>query len=49
MNVSLPFALSMLTLLIVVCIGVYLLMKNRNSQAKRGETPGGVAGPSQDP
>jgi hypothetical protein len=48
MNVSLPFALSMITLLIVICVGVVLLMKNRNSQAKRGETPGGVAGPADD-
>ena len=48
MNVSLPFALSMLTLLIVVCGGLFLLMHNRRSQHKRGERPGGVAGPTPD-
>ena len=48
MQVSLPFALSMLTLLIVLGIGVFLFLRNRQSQLKRGETPGGIAGPSND-
>ena len=48
MNISLPFALSMVTLLIVLGIGVFLLMRNRQSQLKRGERPGDIAGPSRD-
>ncbi len=42
---SLPVVLSFVTLLIVVCIGIWQLRRVRNSQAKRGEHPGGVAGP----
>ena len=37
----------MVTLIFVAAIGVSLLIKNRRSQAKRGETPGGIAGPSE--
>ena len=42
---SLPVILSFVTLLIVLAIGGYMLLRARRSQAKRGEHPGGVAGP----
>ena len=42
---SLPVILSFVTLLIVVGIGIYQFTRNRGSQKKRGETPGGMAGP----
>ncbi len=42
---SLPVILSFVTLLIVVGIGVYQFVRNRGSQKKRGEHPGGMAGP----
>ena len=42
---SLPVILSFVTLLIVVGIGVYHFVRNRGSQLKRGERPGGIAGP----
>ena len=48
-DLSLPVLLSFVTLAIVLGVGVFLLMRARNSQAKRGETPGGVAGPSDTP
>lgn len=48
-NLSLPIVLSFTTLAIVVAVAVFLLMRARNSQAKRGETPGGIAGPSDPP
>ena len=48
MNISLPFALSIVTIGIVLCVGVFLFFHNRNSQHKRGEKPGGLAGPSPD-
>lgn len=41
--------LSVLTLVIVVGLGLFQLMRVRNSQAKRGEAPGGIAGPGSDP
>ena len=44
-NISLPVILSLVTLVIVVGIGLFLLAKARRSQAKRGEHPGGIAGP----
>ena len=44
-DVSLLSALSITTLVIVVAYAVYHLMKVRKSQAKRGEHPGGIAGP----
>ena len=44
-DVSLLSWLSMVTLVLVAAIGVALLIKNRRSQAKRGEHPGGIAGP----
>ena len=44
-NISLPVILSFVTLLIVVGLAVSQLMRVRRSQAKRGEHPGGVAGP----
>ena len=42
---SLPVILSFVTLLIVVGLAVFQLMRVRRSQAKRNEHPGGVAGP----
>ncbi len=42
---SLPVILSFVTLGIVLVLGAVQLMRVRNSQAKRGEHPGGVAGP----
>ena len=42
---SLPVVLSFVTLLIVVGVGIWQLRRVRNSQAKRNEHPGGVAGP----
>ena len=44
-DVSLLSTLSIVTLVIVVAFGIYQLMKVRRSQAKRGEHPGGIAGP----
>jgi len=44
-NFSLPVVLSFVTLLIVVGVAVFQLMRVRRSQAKRNEHPGGVAGP----
>lgn len=44
-TISLPIILSFVTLVIVLGLGVWQLMRVRNSQAKRGEHPGGVAGP----
>ena len=44
-NFSLPVVLSFVTLLIVVGIAVFQLMRVRRSQAKRNERPGGIAGP----
>lgn len=46
---SLPVILSFTTLVIVVAVAVFMLMRARNSQAKRGETPGGIAGPTDTP
>ena len=40
--------LSLFTLIVVLAIGFYQLKRVRNSQARRGETPGGIAGPSGD-
>lgn len=39
-------ALSIVTLLIVVALGIFQLLRVRKSQAKRGEKPGGIAGPT---
>ncbi len=47
-NFSLPVILSFVTLAIVLGIGFVQLKRVRNSQAKRGETPGGVAGPTKE-
>lgn len=46
---SLPVVLSFATLLAVLAIGVVQLMRVRRSQAKRGEAPGGLGGPSDTP
>ncbi len=45
MDFSLPVVLSFVTLLIVLCLGIWQLRRVRGSQEKRGEHPGGVAGP----
>ena len=42
---SLPVILSFVTLLIVLGVGMWQWKRVRSSQAKRGEHPGGVAGP----
>lgn len=44
-NFSLPVVLSFFTILAVLGIAFYQLKRIRHSQAVRGETPGGVAGP----
>ena len=44
-NFSLPVILSFVTLLIVLGEGMWQLKRVRGSQIKRGEHPGGVAGP----
>ena len=44
-TLSIPAILSIVTLGAVVIIGVVQLMRVRRSQAKRGEHPGGIAGP----
>ncbi len=44
-QISLPVILSFVTLIIVLGIGIWQLKRVRNSQAKRNEHPGGVAGP----
>lgn len=45
-TVSLLSVLSVVTLVAVLAIGVTMLIRVRNSQKKRHETPGGIAGPS---
>lgn len=47
-NSALLAWLAMATLLIVLGLGVFQFFRVRNSQAKRGERPGGIAGPSED-
>jgi hypothetical protein len=42
---SLPVILSFVTLAIVLVVAVFQFMRVRKSQAKRGEHPGGIAGP----
>ncbi len=44
-QISLPVILSFVTLIIVLGIGIWQLKRVRHSQEKRGEHPGGVAGP----
>ncbi len=44
-NLTLPNTLSLVTIGFVLLVAVVFLMKARKSQAKRGETPGGIAGP----
>ncbi len=44
-EISLPFVLFAVTLLIVLGLAVFQLMRVRRSQAKRDEHPGGLAGP----
>jgi len=44
-QISLPVILSFVTLLIVLGLAIWQLRRVRKSQAKRGEHPGGVAGP----
>lgn len=40
--------LSLITLVVVLGAAIFQFTRIRNSQAKRGETPGGMAGPSPD-
>lgn len=40
--------LSLATLVIVLVVAFFQLKRVRQSQEKRGETPGGIAGPSGD-
>jgi len=42
---SLPVILSFVTLVIVPAVAIHQFMRVRKSQAKRGEHPGGIAGP----
>lgn len=44
-NFSTPMILSLVTILIVLGIATYQLRRVHESQAKRGEAPGSVAGP----
>lgn len=44
-QISLPVILSFVTLFIVIGVAFWQLKRVRASQAKRGEHPGGVAGP----
>ncbi len=44
-QISLPVILSFVTLAIVLAVAIYQFMRVRKSQAKRGEHPGGIAGP----
>jgi len=44
-QISLPVILSFVTLIIVLGIGIWQLKRVRQSQEKRGEHPGGIAGP----
>lgn len=45
---SLPIVLQIMTFVLVIGVAFVLLKRVRNSQKKRGETPGGIAGPSED-
>lgn len=44
--VSLLSTLAIFTLIAVLAVGVWQFVRVRKSQARRGETPGGAAGPS---
>lgn len=41
-------ALALVTLVLVAGVGFWQLRRTRRSQARHGEKPGGIAGPSQD-
>ena len=43
---GLPIVLQIVTFLLVIGVALFLLNRARTSQKKRGETPGGIAGPS---
>lgn len=45
---SLPIVLQMATFILVLGVAVVLFRRARQSQKKRGEEPGGIAGPSKD-
>ena len=47
-DLSLPALLSIVTLVAVLGFGFFQLRRVRASQARRHETPGGMAGPSTD-
>ena len=40
-----PIILSLVTLVVIVGLAIYQLKRVRRSQDKRGEHPGGIAGP----
>lgn len=44
-DISLLSTLSIVTLVVVVVVLAWLVVRARRSQAKRGEHPGGIAGP----
>lgn len=46
-DVSLLSTLSLVTIAIVLAAGIFQFTRIRKSQAKRGEKPGGMAGPSE--
>lgn len=48
-DLSLPAILSFVTFALVVGVAIVMLMRARKSQEKRGETPGGIVGPSDSP
>ena len=45
---ALPIVLQATTFVLVLGIAVVMLKRVRNSQKKRGEEPGGIAGPSKE-
>ena len=45
-DISLLSMLSLGTLVAVLIVALYLFARVRQSQVKRGEKPGGIAGPS---
>ncbi len=44
-NWPMPIILSLVTFFIIVGLAIYQLKRVRRSQEKRGEHPGGIAGP----
>ena len=44
-NFPMPIILSLVTLVIIIGLAIFQLRRVRRSQEKRGEHPGGIAGP----